>query len=322
MVSDDQDSVRSGVKRRDALRMLAAAGTAATGSLIVSQPARADTGSEACRYEFSGGGPVATFSAFNTVFGDFFGINMSVAGTCPCGSVSSIEYSYYLDADSNDASTGSGWVGSSAWNAGGIFQALWPGGGGTFTVTAGVRVTCTGPAGATIRCRYATSPSIAIGGGFFSSVNGQTLTLGTNNGDSGSGVLPVCNPPAAPLAAGRLFSNAAAGGALMMQPGPLVLPEEVRRLEAGEVPTDPLGNPLDPVDPEQAEPAESATETPGRTPIVEDTPSSTTTSTTSPASTTSTTSTTTTTSTSSTTSTTSTTTPPTGSTPPATPTGP
>ena len=47
--------MRSGVKRRDALRMLAAAtGTVATGSLIVSQPAHADTGSESCRYEFSG----------------------------------------------------------------------------------------------------------------------------------------------------------------------------------------------------------------------------------------------------------------------------
>ncbi len=110
MVSDDQDSVRSGVKRRDALRMLAAAGTAATGSLIVSQPASADTGSEACRYEFSGGGPVATFSAFNTIFGDFFGIDMTVAGTCPCGSVSSIEYAYFLTATSNNATTGSGWV--------------------------------------------------------------------------------------------------------------------------------------------------------------------------------------------------------------------
>lgn len=244
--------MRSGVKRREALRMLAAAtGTAATGSLILSQPAHADSGSESCRYEFDLPGPVATFTAANTVLGDFFGIDMTFAGNCPCGSVSSIEYAYYLDATSNDASTGSGWVGTSAWNAGGLFASLWPGGGGTFTVYAGVRVTCTGPAGTTVRCRYATSASISIGGGLFVSVDG-TLTLGSDNGGGGPSLLPACDL-AAPFAARALLSESAvAGGVLMMRPGPLVLPDEVRRLQSGESPDDLLGNPLAPV---TAEPA-------------------------------------------------------------------
>ncbi len=304
------------MKRRDALRMLAAAGTAATGSLIVSQPARADTGSESCRFEFSGGGPVATFSAFNTILGDSFEIDMSVSGSCQCGAtLTSIEYAYFLDATNNDFSTGSGWVGSSSWNAGGtLFANLWPFGGGSFTVTAGVRVTCTGPAGVTTRCRYATSSSISIGGGFFVSVTGQTLTLGTNNGDTGQGVLPACNPPAAPLTAARLFSRSAgsaAGAVLMMQPGPLVLPDEVLRLQAGEMPVDPFGNPLDPMSGEPLPAPEAST----TTEPVQPESTSTTSTTTAPKRPTDTTTTSTST-TSTTTTTTSTTAPPAGTTPP------
>lgn len=225
--------------------MLAAAtSTVAAGSLIVSQPVHADSGSSTCRFVFSGS-PVATFRAYNTLLGDTFDISMStVGGTCPCGGVTSIQYAYYLDATTNDASTGSGWVASSAWNVGGFFANLWPNTGGTFRVYAGVRVTCTGTAGVAVRCRYATSTNITIGAASWSPVNG-TLALGSNNGNGGPGVLPACDPPA-PLIA-RPLSGSAMGAALPMQPGPLVIPDEVRRLQAAESSNDLLGNPLQPV---------------------------------------------------------------------------
>ncbi len=50
--ADDQP--RTGVSRRDALRLLAASTTTvAAGSMIISQPAHADSGSTPCRYDFS-----------------------------------------------------------------------------------------------------------------------------------------------------------------------------------------------------------------------------------------------------------------------------
>ena len=75
---------------------------------------------------------------------------MAFSGGCPCGSVTSVEYAYFLDATNGTATSGSGWVGSSAWNM--MFANLWPFGGGAFTVSAGIRVTCTSPAGDTVRC--------------------------------------------------------------------------------------------------------------------------------------------------------------------------
>ena len=39
-----------------------------------------------------------------------------------------------------------------------FFANLWGPAGGSFTVSAGVRVTCTGPSGTTVRCRFASGP--------------------------------------------------------------------------------------------------------------------------------------------------------------------
>ena len=53
-MADADDQPRSGVSRRDALRLLAApTTTVAAGSVIISQPAFADNGSVACGYEFN-----------------------------------------------------------------------------------------------------------------------------------------------------------------------------------------------------------------------------------------------------------------------------
>jgi hypothetical protein len=78
---------RSGLSRRDALRLLAATSTTvAAGSMIVSQPAHADSGSATCRYEFDGN-PQVTVRLTNQAGNrrDFLSISVSnVGGDCPC----------------------------------------------------------------------------------------------------------------------------------------------------------------------------------------------------------------------------------------------
>ena len=142
------------IRRRDALRLLAAStGAVAGGSLIVSGPAHADIGSEPCLFAFTGS-PVVTISAFNTSFiGDFVTLTMSaVPGSCGCGGAPSIEYAFHLIAPLATATSGA-WSTTNSYSL--SFANLWPAAGGPFTVSAGVRITCTGPSGTTVRCRFA-----------------------------------------------------------------------------------------------------------------------------------------------------------------------
>ncbi len=76
------------LSRRSALQLLAAStGATAAGSMIVSQPAYADSGSESCRFEFTGTPTVAVTTVNQTGNRrDQCSISVSgVNGNCPCG---------------------------------------------------------------------------------------------------------------------------------------------------------------------------------------------------------------------------------------------
>ncbi|MEO1057696.1 MAG: twin-arginine translocation signal domain-containing protein, partial [Actinomycetota bacterium] len=184
---------RRGLSRRRALQMLAASGGAAAGgTLIVSQPAIADSGSEACRFDFTGS-PTASFEATNTVpfiGSDSISISVSgVSGLCPCGGSSTTEYAMAIVAPNATLTTG-GWIGSSTAGAAGP-NLLWPFDGGPFTISAGVQVTCAGgTGGTTVRCRFA-SADFNMPGGFFEVVD-SSFGLPTNNGNSTLPNLPAC----------------------------------------------------------------------------------------------------------------------------------
>jgi hypothetical protein len=279
------------IRRRDALRLLAAStGAVAGGSLIVSAPVHADVGSEPCLFAFSSA-PVVTVSAFNTTFfGDFVTLSMgAVAGTCGCGATASVEYAFRLAAPVNTASSGA-WSATSSYSL--SFVNLWPGAGGSFTVSAGVRITCTGPSGTTIRCRYSSATfNMPASFGQFS----DTFSLPTDNGNSPFPNLPSCNGAALRFAA--LQSDG-----VMMVPGPAQVSPELQALIDGAPEQQPIEVlALEPQpDPEQPSAGSDSTEAPATTTPSTSTSSTTSTSTTSTSSTTS----TTTTSTSSTTSTT------------------
>ncbi len=219
--ADDQP--RSGVSRRDALRLLAASTTTvAAGSLIVSQPAFADSGSETCRFAFNGS-PSVTVNMVNANGNnpDFLSITVSnVSGTCPCaaGQSPQLQYSYYVTIPD----TGSGGTGWTDWNAVSVSSpsVLWRGK-GSATISVGVRTTCpTGSDSATaVRCGYGTAT--------FEVKNNDTLrdgfSLGTSNGNSAPAGLPSCD--SAPFAAPQLQSRAlTAGGAIVIQPGAGIAP--------------------------------------------------------------------------------------------------
>ncbi len=210
------------VGRRDALRLLAASSGAVAGtSLIVSGPAHADVGSEPCLFAFTGE-PVVTISAFNTSFiGDFVTLTMSaIPGSCPCGASASIQYAFHISAPSNSASSGA-WSASNSYSL--SFANLWPAAGGPFTVSAGVRIICTGPSGTTVRCRYA-SRTVNMPASF-GSVS-TTFPLPTNNGNSPFPNLPACDAVAARIA---MLSS----GGLMMVPGIAPVPPELQALIDG-----------------------------------------------------------------------------------------
>jgi hypothetical protein len=204
------------------LRLLAAStGAAAGGSLVVSAPVHADVGSEPCLFAFSSA-PVVTVSATNTSFiGDFVTLSIgTVAGSCGCGATASVQYAFRLAAPLNTASSGA-WSATNTYSL--SFANLWPAAGGPFTVSAGVRVTCTGPSGTTIRCRYSSAtfnmpPS-------FGQVS-NTFSLTTNNGNSPFPNLPSCNGAALRFAALQVDG-------VTMVPGPAQVTPELQALIDG-----------------------------------------------------------------------------------------
>lgn len=266
------------LRRRDALRLLAAStGAVAGGSLIVSGRAHADIGSEPCLFAF-GSSPDVTISAFNTSFiGDFITLTTSaISGTCECGGVPSIQYAFHLITPNTTATT-AGWITSNQVSL--SFANLWPAAGGPFTVSAGVRVTCAGPTDTTVRCRFA---SVTLNmPASFGQVN-TTLPLSTNNGNSAFPNLPPCDAAALRMAA---LSSDGVG----FVPGGAASPPELQALIAGapEVqPIDVLAEPPRPLSDDATAATTSTTTTtpePAADATVETTPStSTTTPTTTP----------------------------------------
>lgn len=256
------------MRRRDALRLLAAStGAVAAGSLIVSGPAHADVGSEPCLFAF-GGSPVVTITAFNTsIIGDFITLTTSaISGTCECGGTPSIQYAFHLVTPNTTASTG-GWIANNEVSL--SFANLWPNAGGPFTVSAGVRVTCAGPADTTVRCRFASATFNMPAA--FGRVD-TTFPLPINNGNSTFPNLPPCD--AAALRVAALKSDG-----LPFAPGAAASPPELQALIAGapEVqPIDVLAEPPPPVD--DATAATTSTAAPEPTPeaVVESVPTTTT----------------------------------------------
>ena len=244
------------MRRRDALRLLAASSGAVGASLIVSGPAHADVGSAPCLFAFSGN-PVVTVSAFNTSFiGDFVTLSIgAVPGTCPCGASASIQYAFHLVAPLNTAGSG-GWSATNSYSL--SFANLWPSGGGPFTVSAGVRITCSGPSGTTIRCRYASGTFNMPAS--FGSVS-TTFPLPTNNGNTSFPNLPACNAAALRFAA--LQSET-----LMMTPGIAPVPPELQALIGGAPELQPIAVLTEQPQPDVAPPPAAATEPTGpqRTP--------------------------------------------------------
>jgi hypothetical protein len=257
------------MRRRDALRMLAAStGAVAGGSLIVSAPAHADVGSEPCLFAFTGS-PGVTISGFNTqIIGDFITLTVgTISGTCNCGGTPTIQYAFHLVTPLTTATTG-GWVTTNQVSL--SFVNLWPSAGGAFTVSVGVRVTCAGPTGTTIRCRYASATFTMPAS--FGQVN-TSFSLSTNNGNSAFPNLPACDA-AAPRAAALRNDTA------VMVAGAAASPPELQALIDGapEVPPiDVLAEPPQPVEAAPPDEQDDATITTPPERISEPTPSITTT---------------------------------------------
>jgi hypothetical protein len=184
------DDTRSGFSRRDALRLLAASTTTiAAGSIIVSRPALAGNGSQSCMYA---GTPQATVRLINQSGDgqdrtDYLGISVQVPGSCPCDSMMVVAYAYSITIP-GVASGENGWIDSSSVSV--MAPGLWTNGGGTVTVTVGVRVTC----GATTTCLAGTQTFDVSGPNWATT---QTFALGddceASSGASAviSGSLPI-----------------------------------------------------------------------------------------------------------------------------------
>lgn len=194
------------------LRLLAAAGvTTVGGQMIVSSPAFADSGSVNCLYEFSGTPTLTTTVVNRTFSADTLQLSVAnTAGTCPCSATSTIEYAYSITIP-GVGSGSTGWVASSVVSVSSP-ATLWIAS-GSVTVRVGIRVTCTGPSGTTIRCRFGEA-TYSVGAPFFSQA--FVLNLATNNGNGSPPTgIPACSPAsAAPLAASR-----SAGPSLVLTPG-------------------------------------------------------------------------------------------------------
>ena len=294
----DEDQPRSGVSRRDALRLLAATTTTvAAGSMIISQPAHAANGSHQC-CGFTGSATVSVRMISQT--GDRTdGLSVTVSGvnaTCPCGAaVDAVrvrllhhhpehrQRRHHLDHLQDAVAVG-------------YPPVLWPNDGGSATISVGVRVTC--PAGSGVGtvtcCRYAT--------GTFTIGKNQdrtfTFALGSDNGNSPPSGLPPCG--VAPLLGAPQLRSAGAltaGGSLSIVNGTGTMP--ILDPNATDAPPVDLG-PVEPAQPNSDATSTTSTTTttdkPGKGPKPSDstttsststtTTSTTTTSTTAPASTT------------------------------------
>jgi hypothetical protein len=236
-------------RRREALRLLAASGGATVaGSLIVSQTAFADSGTVPCRFAFTGS-PNAAIQTVNSANNDSITISVTgVAGACPCGGTRTVEYAYYYLTGTGTTSA-TGWITGSSVTAGPV--ALWGTGGGTVTISVGVRLTCPSPSGTTIRCRYVTQ-TIAIAGP--TETKTTNASLATNNGTSAPPTgIPACNT-------GSITRQSASGGAGSFVVGGLALvaPEasvEVDPPPLGPAPADTTTSVPTPAEPSTSSPA-------------------------------------------------------------------
>ena len=295
-MADADDQPRSGVSRRDALRLLAASTTTvAAGSVIISQPAFADNGSVACGYEFNST-PTVTLKLKNKSGTKTDSLSISVGNTvgkCKCSGRPSVEYAYHVEIPSGaNLGTGSiGWIPSK--DASVVSPpVLWPDDlGGPVSVTVGVRVTCPGTSGPVVQCWYGTATT-DVGTGNSS----PTFPLTVNNSSNNPPGIPPCPPPA------LRSSQLAASGSITLVPG--LLPDTVD--EIVDEPTVDLGV-VDPSTTTSSTTTTTTTDKPGNGPKPKPPATTTTTSTTT---------------TSTTTTTTSTTTPPTTAPPPSTTTAP
>jgi hypothetical protein len=187
------DHPRSGLSRRDALKLLAASSTTvAAGSMIVSQPAHADNGSAPCRYDFSQT-PTVTVRITNQAGNrrDSLSITVSgVGGECPCGNrTAPIEYAYWITIPGT-GSGGIGWITSNAVSVGNP-TTLWSNSGGAVTVAVGIRVTCPAAGGGTAtRCLFGSATYTVVGP---NSNTAPTLTLA--DGGSPPAGIPACESP-------------------------------------------------------------------------------------------------------------------------------
>jgi hypothetical protein len=275
------------VKRRDALRLLAASTTAtAAGSMIVSAPAFADSGSSACRYDFNGTPTVSIRVVNRVLFGvvpaDFISATFmgGMDGNCPCNGAPTIEYSYAFAAASGPSGDAGGWVTTPSVSSPAIFLNLFDNGGDTVEVSVGVRVTCPDTPQPAIVCRFTTG---TIGVGAANTPAGDvtsSFTLPPGSGNSSAPGLPACDP--------LLFSTQALRGVPTVQ----LVAGAGRPLTDDDVPADlqtapdPLAAPTEPV----AAPETTTTTTPTPTnPTTTTSPSTPSTTTPSPSSTTTTT---------------------------------
>lgn len=193
--ADDQPRTRVG--RRDALKLLAAStGTVAAGSIIISQPAHADSGSEPCRYDFDGAPNVRVRminqSGSSPNRPDYLAVSVSgVGGDCPCGNQTEpIQYAFFITIGT--LSGGIGWINSSAVSVASP-SVLWPNSGGSATIAVGIRAVCPAKGvGTAVRCRWGSS-TINIGGPNDSTT--ANFALSSNNGNSSPPAgIPSCEP--------------------------------------------------------------------------------------------------------------------------------
>ena len=194
---------RSGVSRRDALRMLAASTTTvAAGSVIISQPAFADNGSVACGYTFK---KIPTMNIDLTneeTKADQLSISIKdTNGGCGCiKKKPTMRYAYYVRIPGT-GSGGVGWITSDTASVSSP-AVLWGLSGGSVTVSVGVQVTCEGQQGPVVQCWYGTA-QIQVGPA--KSKVKQDYPLNVSNSNSNPTGIPACQSSArqaAPLLAG------------------------------------------------------------------------------------------------------------------------
>lgn len=132
-----------GVDRRAMLRKLAVTGGLVAGSMMVSRPVLADSGSPLCRYDF-GGTPLLNYTIDNNAGSttDFVNLQITnVSGSCGCGGSPVFEYTFDI-VISGAPPVNSTWGSGNSVSLSGLV--LWSEAVGTATFAGGVRVTCPG----------------------------------------------------------------------------------------------------------------------------------------------------------------------------------